>query len=269
MIRDILCKRCNQKIGDEETIKTVTPRLGKLCDICKKQSLELHKQILVERNQNEKIRKLNSKRMINENPMQNQVTKNKVSETMKEKYKNGELQSAFSDPEKLVKIKEKWKISDEGRRKISDRMKLQNPMQNKETKEKMVQTFKERVKSGEIVYKHGPDHHLWKGNRTFADTVRCQLYRPWIYECMKRDNFTCQKCGNNTELTVHHLKPFRDFIALAKQKFGIVDFSKIDSNLWQPYIDYIISLHTLEIGVTLCKKCHSDTDEYYFFNLPV
>lgn len=265
MIRDILCKRCNEKIGQEETVKTTVPKLGKLCTECKTQSLALHKLKMIERNQGENIRKSNSDRMKKKNPMQNEEYKNKMIGTMKEKYASGEIVSVFSDPIKYAKIREKWKMTPEGRKSISDRMKTKNPMTNSEYKEKMVTTFKNKVQSGEIVYKHGPEHHLWKGNRTFADTVRCQLYKFWTYECLKRDNFTCQKCNSNTNLTVHHLKPLRDFISIAKEKFQIKDFSKINSDLWQPYIDFIIDLHTLDVGITVCKTCHSDIDDYYFF----
>lgn len=263
MIRDILCKRCKQKISEEETVKTITPKLGKLCVLCKQVSLEKHKQMLSERNKNEKIRKINSNRLNNNNPMQNKDTRIKVSNTLKEKYICGQIVSSFSNPEKLKEIRKKWKITPEGSKSISDRMKLNNPMSNEITKQKMVATFKQKVKSGEIVYKHGPEHHLWQGNRSFADTVRCQLYPVWTYPCLLRDNFTCQNCTTQTNLTIHHKTPLRDLIKKAKEHFKIKDFSKIDSNLWQPYIDYILSLHTLEIGITLCKKCHSNEDKYY------
>ena len=48
-------------------------------------------------------------------------------------------------------------------------------MQNEESKSKMIATFKNKIKSGEIKYKRGKEHHLYKGNRSFNLEVRSNL----------------------------------------------------------------------------------------------
>lgn len=50
-----------------------------------------------------------------------------------------------------------------------------NPMRNEQSKCKMIATLKDRINSGEIVYKRGKEHHLYKGNRSFNLEVRNAL----------------------------------------------------------------------------------------------
>lgn len=54
-------------------------------------------------------------------------------------------------------------------------------------------------------------------------------YRNWRTEVLKRDNFTCQKCGKRGALHVHHIKHWADNV---KYRFDV------------------------ENGITLCKDCH-------------
>ena len=265
MIRDLICKRCEKIVGQEESKKATKPKKVKLCTKCKEVSLLAQKLNLQERNTNQELRAANSERMKSQNPMHDSSICDKVSKTLKVKYDKGELKSTFQDSEKLTEIKAKWKITEDGRKRLSDRMKLDNPRFNPESSRKSSETFKERVKSGQIVFKHGPEHHLWKGNRSFSDTVRTQLYTAWTYKCLERDNFTCTKCTSKRNLTVHHLRPLRDFIKDVQAEYQIDSFHNIDSSLWQPYIDKILFRHRIEDGITLCKKCHSDADEYYNF----
>ena len=54
------------------------------------------------------------------------------------------------------------------------------------------------------------------------------LYK-WREEVLKRDNYTCQKCGRTDELIAHHLKPRRQ------------------------YPDLVLEVSN---GTTLCAECH-------------
>jgi 5-methylcytosine-specific restriction endonuclease McrA len=63
-------------------------------------------------------------------------------------------------------------------------------------------------------------------------------YKAWRYAVFTRDKFTCQKCGivlSAEDLEAHHLKPF----SVA------------------PELQHIVSN-----GLTLCHKCHVETDSY-------
>jgi 5-methylcytosine-specific restriction endonuclease McrA len=266
MKRDLICKRCEQKVGEIETKGSLLPKKVRLCQSCKATSLELHKQILVERNKSDELRLANSIRMSENNPMFNEEIQQKVSSSMKILYQSGELVSSFSDPEKLKEIQSKNKITEDGRRRLSDRMKTDNPMFVEEYKTKASQTFRKKVEDGEIVFKRGIEHHLWKGNRGFSDTLRVQLFPVWTKKCLERDNFTCQDCNNKTSLQVHHIKPLRNFIDEILGEYGIPNFNLIPVCDWQFYFDVIISNHKLEDGITVCKSCHSKRDKFLRIN---
>lgn len=258
-----ICRKCGEVIEEvivKRDIEQVVSR--KLCIKCKK----LFTESIIARNKSLKIREDNSKRMTDNNPMKDINVREKVSKTTKEQYQKGERISSFQIPEKMKWIRSLWKISDEGRSSISKNMIDNNPMKDVIVAQKMSKTFKERIKSGEIKYKHGKEHHLWKGNRWFNDVVRCQLYPIWTFKILERDKFTCQKCGNIKDLQVHHLTPLRSFIKLVRVKYNIKFFSDIDSDLWQPYVDEIIKLHKIDDGITVCGKCHSLIDKKYNYN---
>lgn len=76
-------------------------------------------------------------------------------------------------------------------------------------------------------------HHLWTGgkNKTVWKSVE---YQRWRKAVMRRDNYTCQICGDNRggDLEADHIKP----------------------RYWYPEL-------TLDIdnGRTLCKDCHMAT----------
>jgi len=266
MIRKLICKRCLAVVGTKESFKSVIPKKTKLCDTCKSISLKLNLKVLLERNTGDKLRKLNSNRLKKENPMFSKEIKDKVSSTLKRRYKNGEITSAFSDPEKLRSIKSKWKITDNGRKILSDRMIINNPMSNDHSKRKMSSTFKRKILLGEILYKHGPDHHLWKGNRRFSDTCRTQLYKPWTFKILERDGFKCCSCKSTKGLQAHHIKPLRVFIEEGKREFQLKHLSDLDDATSWKLVEFIISKHKLEDGITVCGKCHSKIDKFYHEN---
>lgn len=64
---------------------------------------------------------------------------------------------------------------------------------------------------------------------TFNQGRKTSAYNKWHNACLKRDNFTCQKCGSTSNLHVHHIKPYAKYPNLAT---------------------------TVSNGITLCKKCH-------------
>ena len=54
-------------------------------------------------------------------------------------------------------------------------------------------------------------------------------YHNWRISCLNRDRWTCQECGDNKSLHVHHIKQYKDFAELRT---------------------------IVKNGVTLCKDCH-------------
>ena len=79
----------------------------------------------------------------------------------------------------------------------------------------------------------------------------------WRNKVFKRDNYTCQDCGDNTghNLNAHHEKQFAQLLSEFLQEYN--QFSPIEDKeilvrlaiTWKPFWD-------ITNGKTLCKKCH-------------
>lgn len=68
----------------------------------------------------------------------------------------------------------------------------------------------------------------------------CKAYKDWREKSLIRDNYTCQCCGSNNLLEVHHIENFS---------------TNIDKR------------YDIENSITLCKKCHSVTVKNSFHNI--
>lgn len=76
------------------------------------------------------------------------------------------------------------------------------------------------------------DHWDWNSVPPAVERGRIRKspeYLQWREAVLKRDNYTCQKCGSNADLQVHHKNNF---------------------------IDYPDQRIAEDNGITLCKKCH-------------
>lgn len=113
---------------------------------------------------------------------------------------------------------------------------------------KMSQEFREKVKrnhadfSGEknpMFGKRGKLHPAWKGGISKENDIlrKSFEFRNWRTSVFKRDNYTCQLCGDNKsgKLNADHIKP------------------------WATYPE--LRFETLN-GRTLCVVCHKSTSTY-------
>jgi len=114
------------------------------------------------------------------------------------------------------------KYSLERRKKLSEWMKINNPMFVKKAQKKISQSqMKER-------------NNNWKGgisnqNNLFRGSPE---YKKWRTAVFRKDNWTCQKCSQKgVYLEAHHL------IRFSKNQIKRLDLSN---------------------GITLCKKCHKE-----------
>lgn len=148
---------------------------------------------------------------------------------------------------------------------LKHRMIYNNPMFNEETKLKFSNTIKEKIKSGEIVYKKGIENPLYKGNRNFNKQVRIEL-RQWVKEMMEKEEFTCKNCGKtNCSLQIHHTEPLRDIISkfLQKHNTNILDL-ELGSNICLNILSDIKQYHyDTNPGICVCEDCHTIIDKHY------
>ena len=147
----------------------------------------------------------------------------------------------------------------------SQRMTNKNPMFDPAIRKKASETFKERIRNKTIVYKKGPDHHRWKGNRLFNRHCRISL-RAWSRKNIEDSNYTCNKCGEiGGELHTHHKVPLRNIIKISLDKFNTnsIDVMK-DEELLKIVTDYVVNYHSEnKVGEVLCKVCHGQEDPLY------
>lgn len=113
-------------------------------------------------------------------------------------------------------------ISEETAKKISN-TKKGIPVHSEEEKKRMSERMKKRV---------GPLNSNWKGgHRTEKKKIYdSKEYKEWRKSVFKRDNWTCNFCGQKGyKLEAHHIKMFSKY----------------------PELVFEVSN-----GITLCKKCH-------------
>lgn len=103
--------------------------------------------------------------------------------------------------------------------------------------------------------KIGRKHPVWKEEKRnpLRQSIR-QLfqYRKWRSEVFKRDNYTCSFCKRKKEVSGklqadHYPKSFAEIIANLKTVEGAINCKE----LWD-----------INNGRTLCKECHSTTDNF-------
>lgn len=248
-----LCRRCGNQTGTVEKENSKKESIidkNKYCKTCV-----------------EKYTRLRNDRMKNRNPAKQQSIKDKISNTLKQKYKTGEISSPFLDPLKLKEIQSKRNgLSISGSAIISRRMKMENPMFDIEVRKRVSKTINERIKNGKLVYKKGHIHHLYKGTRTFSNDCRKWL-KTWIRSVMDRDKFSCTVCNKTGGyLHTHHIRPLRDIIKTVLTTEGVSDIVSVKSNNITEYerlIQKVVDSHRMEDGITVCKQCHANIDDRY------
>lgn len=98
----------------------------------------------------------------------------------------------------------------------------------------------------------GSKNTNWKGGITgWRKLSRGRLNEHFVSPVMKRDGFTCQKCGSKKKLVVHHHKrTFMQIVNLVKQT--------TDQNDLETFVAAIVNEHKLDDGITWCKVCHDN-----------
>ena len=136
---------------------------------------------------------------------QTEEHKRKKAESLKKAHEEGRHAGGFKKGHEINGFKGKAH-TDEWKKAQAERMKTNNPMEDKEVVKKVSETKIEKgVQAGE-------NNNNWRGGRPKYRGADWQKQRRLA---LKRDNHTCQKCGVKQEdlrceLTVHHKTPYHD-----------------------------------------------------------
>lgn len=116
--------------------------------------------------------------------------------------------------------------------------------------------------TGVIVPLSGSSHSMWKGGTSaLQNLVRSHLFRAWSRPIMERDRFTCQHCGKQGTLCVHHdQERFAEILQKAMQHLQASDATQLTFDQKQELSLWVIDYHLDNkiSGVVLCEKCHEE-----------
>lgn len=107
-----------------------------------------------------------------------------------------------------------------------------------------------------IGYKIGEAHPNWQGGITPLYARLRQAFQVQLEPLAKeRDNNTCQICGSNENLCVHHKKPFIDIVKEIKDEHPTLDIKENVNELYSIAVNDN-KFRDLNNLITCCKDCH-------------
>lgn len=143
--------------------------------------------------------------------------------------------------------KKGFKHSEETKQKMRER-RLLNPSVNQFKKGNKVRSGKKHTYNTKMKIKEKnsrQNHPQWKGGITdMKQAIRNNAkYMDWKNKVLKRDNYTCQICGNKNNLQVHHIFSIKELC----NTFNIKSFDELYK---------LKEMFDIGNGITLCAKCH-------------
>ena len=174
----------------------------------------------------------------------------------------------FQDLESYLKNKEEKEIkkiekSKENKQKKIEYMKTHNPMFNLETRKKVFNTLKLkiRMKKKEDVTKR----KNYKGDRGIKRYLRIEL-KDWRKRALFEANYKCQLCGiGKVFLHVHHVVPFSHIVEYyAKIHNFNLDTIKHKSEEYEILKNEVLNFHNSNsIALVVCENCHDKVDKAF------
>jgi hypothetical protein len=212
----------------------------------------------------------NSFRMKNSNPMQNKEIKKRQIDTLKESFASGKLDELknklkLSGSKNLIK----YNKSEVCREKVSDRMKNNNPMSNKNISAKMANTLSNRYSSGELIPywlgKEKPDavKRMKTNNPMRNPDIRRKTLRKIVKSWNDNGRISAGEKLVKNVLSEIGISFIHQFILDAEKRSYVLDFFFPDLNKCIEYDGH--SKHYTVIGV----EHDLDRDEYLKNNYAV
>ena len=143
-----------------------------------------------------------------------------------------------------INLKHKRNMSDEQRKNIGDGHRKYDPFKCEDCGKKIAH-YATRCWDCNVKNR--------RKNVCVSDLARRLLYPVWIFPIMARDNFTCQACGSNRNLNVHHIKRLRRVVTVVIKQYG-----RHPNTPEHRYFlaQKVVESHTLDDGITYCEDCH-------------
>ncbi len=143
----------------------------------------------------------------------------------------------------MVNKPQKRKLTEEHKKKCGEAISLawkkRNGIPTKRKGSGMKDEVRKKISIKKKGMMKGENHWNWKGgtSRAYKTGYYSVEYKEWRESVFMRDDYTCQQCfGERGQyITAHHIKSFAQY----------------------PELRFEISN-----GLTLCEKCHSETDNY-------
>lgn len=99
----------------------------------------------------------------------------------------------------------------------------------------------------------GSKNPNWRGGKTplILSVRSCGAYKSWRNEVFRRDNYTCRICSNlsNGDIEAHHVVSLASMVKT--NHLSSIQEALACTSLWSK-----------DNGLTLCKSCHAQTDNY-------
>ncbi len=149
---------------------------------------------------------------------------------------------------------------------FSQRMKMNNPMYNPKTVNKVRQTIISGYKSGKYKKYLGKDNWNYKGNRSISNYLRLSL-NEWRKNNLIRTDYTCECCNiRGGYLHIHHKIPFRDIMQMGLNQLNLnIDMLEFRNEAFNRLEQWIVDYHNNnDVGIVVCRKCHARIDNKYY-----
>ena len=177
----------------------------------------------------------------------------KISEEHKQKISKSHIGKKLSD-------KHKNAISEGNlgkKRTKQQKLNISNSLKGKKFSEEHKHKLHLSHRGKKRIWNSGKNHYNWKGGITkVVVSIRQSLqYKEWIRRIYKRDDYTCQHCGNKSckgnpvFLEVHHIKAFSKI--LKEYNITSEENSFLCNELWN-----------ISNGILLCINCYKLTNNY-------